>query len=200
MDTIIEQAHTIHSYNAFRDLAKQGMGKWLFRNQGEYRKYLKDNNIDYPRDLKEVRVSKPYNMDLEDIFTTAIKGPRGGTTKQPMLALPEMAKAIQDTSVYMDQFLKNPIWKSLLGIKAATQINKTVLSLMTQMRNITTASMFALANGHVGVGASVSDNFTMLWKELIGKTKDPKKLRSELSKFGYMLMNNQGVWHLILNE
>jgi len=29
---------------------------------------------------------------------------------------------------------------------------------------------------------------------------DPKKLRSELSKFGYMLMNDQGVWHLILNE
>ena len=28
----------------------------------------------------------------------------------------------------------------------------------------------------------------------------PKRLRSELSKFGYMLMNNQGVWHLILNE
>ena len=29
---------------------------------------------------------------------------------------------------------------------------------------------------------------------------NPKKLRSELSKFGYMLMDNQGVWHLILNE
>ena len=29
---------------------------------------------------------------------------------------------------------------------------------------------------------------------------NPKKLRSELSKFGYMLMNDQGVWHLILNE
>ena len=29
---------------------------------------------------------------------------------------------------------------------------------------------------------------------------NPKKLRSELFKFGYMLMNNQGVWHLILNE
>ncbi len=29
---------------------------------------------------------------------------------------------------------------------------------------------------------------------------NPKNLRTELSKFGYMLMNNQGVWHLILNE
>ena len=32
MDTIVEQAHTIHSYNAYRDLAKNGLGKWLFRN------------------------------------------------------------------------------------------------------------------------------------------------------------------------
>ena len=38
-------------------------------------------------------------------------------------------------------------------------MNKTVLSLMTQMRNITTAAMFATANGHVGSGASVADNF-----------------------------------------
>ena len=29
---------------------------------------------------------------------------------------------------------------------------------------------------------------------------NPKRLRSELSKFGYMLMNDQGVWHLIFNE
>ena len=29
---------------------------------------------------------------------------------------------------------------------------------------------------------------------------NPKRLRSELSKFGYMLMNDQGVWHLVINE
>ena len=28
MDTIVEQAHTIHSFNAYRDLAKAGRGKW----------------------------------------------------------------------------------------------------------------------------------------------------------------------------
>ena len=28
----------------------------------------------------------------------------------------------------------------------------------------------------------------------------PKNLRTELSRFGYRLVNNQGVWHLILNE
>ena len=67
-------------------------------------------------------------------------------------------------------------------MKASVQMNKTVLSLMTQMRNITTASLFALANGHVGVGASVADNFSMLFKELVGKTKNPKALRDLLDE------------------
>ena len=53
---------------------------------------------------------------------------------------------------------------------------------MTQMRNITTASMFAMANGHVGKGASVADNFEILWKELVGKTDDPQKLRKILDE------------------
>ena len=67
--------------------------------------------------------------------------------------------------------------KSALAIKAGIQMNKTVLSFMTQMRNITTAAMFATANGHVGKGASVADNFRILFDELTGQTKDPKKLR-----------------------
>ena len=179
MDTIIEQAHTIHSYNAYRDLAKNGLGKWLFKNNDEYFKYLKDNNISPKavRPLKEITVQKPYNMDLEEIFMTG-----KGKSKERMLALPEMSKAISDNSVMMDQLLKFPMMKSLLAIKAGTQVNKTVLSLMTQMRNITTASLFALANGHLGRGASVSDNFEMLWKEFVGKTKDPKKLRESLDE------------------
>ena len=40
--------------------------------------------------------------------------------------------------------------------------------------------MFALANGHGGKGASVADNFDILFKEFLGKTKDPKKLRDML--------------------
>ena len=83
-----------------------------------------------------------------------------------MVALPEMAKAISDNTILMDALLKLPFMKTMLMMKASVQMNKTVLSLMTQMRNITTASLFALANGHVGVGASVADNFEMLFKEL----------------------------------
>jgi len=72
--------------------------------------------------------------------------------------------------------------KSLLGIKATIQMNKTVLSIMTQMRNITTAAMFATANGHIGAGASVSDNFKYLFDDLIGKTKNPQQLQKLLKE------------------
>jgi len=53
-------------------------------------------------------------------------------------------------------------------------MNKTVLSLQTQMRNITTAVMFATANGHIGSGASVVDSYKMFLDDLLGDTKDPK--------------------------
>ena len=67
----------------------------------------------------------------------------------------------------MDQLLKLPFMKSALAIKAGIQMNKTVLS-NTQMRNITTAAMFATA-GHL-VGAS-GYNFRILFDDLIGKNK-----------------------------
>ena len=174
LNTLVEQAHTIHSYNAYRELANQGLGKWIFKNMDEYKKFITDNKIVSPRTLAEIKIKKPYNMDLEDIFKNA-----DGT---PMLAIPEMAKAISDQTLLVDIALKFPFWKAALAIKTGTQVNKTVLSIMTQMRNITTASMFAMANGHVGKGASVADNFEILWKELVGKTDDPQKLRKILDE------------------
>jgi len=82
----------------------------------------------------------------------------------------------------MDQLLKVPFMKSALAIKAGVQMNKTVLSVMTQMRNITTAAMFATANGHIGKGASVADNFRILFDDFTGKNKDPQKLKEVLQE------------------
>ena len=56
LDTLVEQAHTIHSFNAYRELARQGMGKWIFRNRNEYLDFVAKNNIVNPRTLKEIRI------------------------------------------------------------------------------------------------------------------------------------------------
>ena len=99
-----------------------------------------------------------------------------------MLTLPEIAKAMKDNTLIMDTLLKLLFMKSALAIKAGVQMNKTVLSLMTQMRNITTAAMFATANGHVGKGASIMDNFRILFDDFVGKNSDPKKLKELLEE------------------
>jgi len=173
MDTIVEMAHTVNSAKAYKEIAEFGMGNFIFRNRKEYIDFAKKNGIESPRDLVPIIVSKPYNLDLQKIFTVG---------KDKMLTLPEIAKAMKDNTLIMDQLLKLPFMKSALAIKAGIQMNKTVLSLMTQMRNITTAAMFATANGHVGSGASVADNFRILFDDLVGKTKDPKKLKEVLQE------------------
>ena len=174
MDTIAEQAYIVNNYNAYKEIADFGVGNFLFRNTDEFQNFLIKNNIAGSRVLTPIKLSKPYNIDFGNLF----KNPDG----TPLLTLPEMAKAMKDTTVFMDTILKLPLAKSLLGIKAAVQMNKTVLSLMTQMRNITTAAMFATANGHVGAGASVSDTFKYLFDDLIGKTKNPDELRKLLKE------------------
>jgi hypothetical protein len=173
MDTIVEMAHTANSAKAYKEIAQFGLGNFIFRNRREYYDWAKKNGIQSPRDLVPITVSKPYNLDLQKIFTVG---------KEQMLTLPEIAKAMKDNTLIMDTLLKLPFMKSLLAIKAGVQMNKTVLSLMTQMRNITTAAMFATANGHIGKGASVADNFRMLFDDITGKTKDPEVLRKALQE------------------
>jgi len=173
MDTIVEMAHTANSAKAYREIAEFGINKFIFPNRQAYLDFARKNGIQSPRDLVEINVSRPYNLDLNKIFKIG---------KQPMLTLPEIAKAMKDNTLIMDTLLKLPFMKSALAIKAGVQMNKTVLSLMTQMRNITTAAMFATANGHIGKGASVADNFRILFDDFTGKNKDPQKLKEVLEE------------------
>ena len=174
LNTVMEQAHTLHSWRAYKDLSRLGLNKWIWKNQDEYEKWALKNKITSRESVVPITVKKLYNADLEGIFRNA--------DGSEMVALPSMAKSISDNTVLMDTLLKIPFFKSMLAIKAGVQVNKTVLSLMTQMRNITTAAAFSMANGHMGAGASVADDFNMLFKELIGKTDDPKALRELLEE------------------
>jgi hypothetical protein len=125
MDTIAELAHSKATYNAYKELSDYGLGKLFFRTREDYLDFVKRNGIQNPKALVPVRIKNPNNLDLMDIFRN-----KDGTT---MLTLPELAKAMSDTTLLMDNLLKLPFMKSALAFKAATQMNKTVLSLMTQI-------------------------------------------------------------------
>ena len=174
LDTIVENAHVMNSYRSYKEMADFGMGNLFFANRLEYGKFIEKNNIINPRGLVPIKIKAGYHIDMQGLFKNA-----DGTM---METLPEISKAMSDTTLMMDTLLKLPTMKGLLAMKAAVQMNKTVLSLQTQMRNITTAAMFATANGHIGVGASVMDNFRMFTDDLLGKTKDPRALRKALKE------------------
>ena len=113
MDTIVEMAHTANSAKAYREIAEFGMNKFIFPNRQAYLDFARKNGIQSPRDLVEINVSRPYNLDLNKIFRTG---------KQPMLTLPEIAKAMKDNTLIMDTLLKLPFMKSALAIKAGVQM------------------------------------------------------------------------------
>jgi len=174
LDTVVENAHMINTHNAYKELAATQMNNLFFRNKEEYLDFVTKNNIKNFRDIVPIKVKAGYHIDMQDIFKN-----KDGTM---MMALPEISKAISDNTLIMDTLLKLPGMKMLLAGKAITQMNKTVLSLQTQMRNVTTAAMFATANGHVGAGASVMDSYRMFMDDLLGATKNPKEFARKLKE------------------
>lgn len=57
-------------------------------------------------------------------------------------------------------------YSGFLKLKGGTQYAKTVLSPITQLRNVTTASAFALAQGNVGRGASLGESMRIVYEGL----------------------------------
>ena len=83
----------------------------------------------------------------------------------------QVAEAMRGTPGKLDGAIQNGAYRAILQIKVATQFGKTVLSPATQVRNVTSASLFPLANGHIGGGASVTEAFKMTLDDIFGAGK-----------------------------
>ena len=70
-----------------------------------------------------------------------------------------------------DNWIQSSVYRNILQFKVATQFGKTVLSPVTQVRNVSSASMFPLANGHIGGRASVTDSIKMVVDDIFGAGK-----------------------------
>ena len=58
LDTIVEQAHSVSSANAYKELADIGLGKIFFRNNKEYGEFVVRNGIKNARELVPVKIKK----------------------------------------------------------------------------------------------------------------------------------------------
>ena len=74
---------------------------------------------------------------------------------QGLWATPELAAQLSGYNIF-DSFLKSKAYQNLIAFKAMVQSGKTLYSPSTQMRNLGSASLFALNAGHIGGDVSVT--------------------------------------------
>jgi hypothetical protein len=85
---------------------------------------------------------------------------------EKMYTSPELANIFQKTGTPLDGLTKIPVIRQMLQAKAGVQGMKTLYSPQTQVRNVTSASFFALWNGHVGKSASALDSMRSVFKDI----------------------------------
>ena len=87
----------------------------------------------------------------------------------------ENYRAFADTPGFLDNLNNNSLYATFLGLKGMSQIAKTVYSPITQIRNATTASFFALANGNIGNGRDLVNSVKIIMSEINQRVmgKDP---------------------------
>ena len=121
--------------------------------------------------------------------------PKLGIMKSDLLnkwASPEYVEAFAGIGGSLDKLVENAFYRFALQAKVGVQIGKTLYSPQTQVRNVTSASFFALMNGHIGGRASVTDAMQIVARDIFkagGNKIDEVEFNNYVEK-----MIRLGVW------
>ena len=181
IDTVQQQANLLAHLRMHRRLVDEGLkNNWIFKSQKDF--IQRGFQAEAAPALVPIRVSKnPMNVDLTDVYTYRTGK---GVSRANYLTTKEMAQAINGDTLITDYLLEIPFYKSFLAAKTSSQLTKTVLSLMTQMRNVETAAFFSFINGHMGKNASVVDAFKIAFQDVTGKGGvNPQIMRKKLEEY-----------------
>tara|TARA_R100000008_G_scaffold68991_1_gene46297 strand:+ start:1053 stop:5507 length:4455 start_codon:yes stop_codon:yes gene_type:complete len=117
------------------------------------------------------------------------------TNLQGLYTSPEMVQMFRGAENFLDKAVKTAIWRQMIQLKVGTQIGKTLYSPQTQVRNVTSASFFALWNGHVGGAASVADSMRMVIRDIFREGKNVRGGIDEVEFNKYVeKLVRLGVW------
>lgn len=137
---------------------------------------------------KEAYEALPKQLKDEYVQLTATKD--GGEdywgTASGMAVTPRMYKdltrfVVGDVGVMGNLALGT--YSNFLRAKGITQLTKTVFSPITQVRNVTSASMFAMAQGNVGSGANLFESMNIVL-DSIAKRGDKLDYYTKLQSLG----------------
>ena len=173
--TFMQVGKQVYAKNFFDRLADTGLESGLFFRSIDdaLAKGVSTNNLIQVSKESGRRFGQEFDSKL---FTSA--DDQGG-----LLTTPEIANAIRGVDQSFASLYDIPLYKALMSVKATGQIGKTVFSPMTQIRNVSTASFFALASGLIGGRVSLGDSFKLLADDLFpGKNVSAASLAKVLSK------------------
>ena len=179
LDTVTQQANLLAHIQVQKRLVEQGLKNgWIFKSPEDFAKL--GIQKDAARTLVPVQIAKNrMNVDVSDIWSY-----KAGKNRRPYYVTSEMAGALNGDQLVTDLLLKIPFYKTFLAGKVTSQLSKTVLSLMTQMRNVETAAFFSFINGHMGRNASVIDAFRIAFQDVTGKgTVNPTVMKKKLEEY-----------------
>ena len=145
-------------------MAGQGLKEgWLFTSRAAAR-----NTFVNPARIGHVpRMGNYLKTNLEGLYTS-----------------PEYQQMFMGLGSPFANLIKSAWYRHIIQGKAGVQIGKTLYSPTTQVRNVTSASMFALNAGHIGYRASVTDSMRMVIRDIFkeGKGIDEAAFNEQISK------------------
>ena len=145
-------------------IAGQGLKEgWLFTSRAAARSTFAN-----PARIGHVpRMGNYLKTNLEGLYTS-----------------PEYQQMFMGLGSPFSNLIKSAWYRHIIQGKAGVQIGKTLYSPTTQVRNVTSASMFALNAGHIGYRASVTDSMRMVIRDIFkeGKGIDEVAFNEQISK------------------
>ena len=164
IDTIADFATIVGRKDTFDDIARVGEDAgWIIRAGSE----SEANTLWRIKNGIRTPLEKIDGTGLNKLTSSRLFYDRSGK-KIDAFTTPEIARALQGEHLWSDFLLRSSVYKAFLTFKGASQLSKTVLSPTTQIRNVESAAMFAMANGHFGRGASLSDAMSIVFRDVLG--------------------------------
>ena len=143
---------------------------------------------------KTAAEAKPRFVNAQQIKATDLDRLGGmKSTLENLWTSPEIKQALLAQGSPLDNLARIPVFRQLLQFKVAVQAGKTLYSPQTQVRNVTSASFFALWNGHVGHNASVIDAMKMVLKDIFKAGKGGAIDEVEFTRYVEKMVR-LGVW------
>lgn len=166
MNTVIQNSKAIYNKKLYDELVNDGIkNKWLFTSPEQAALPVSKGGIAMKNASGRLQ---PIKRTKDQLFQSKMFGEETQIGKGAYYSTPEIVNAIEkniDVSVgLMDQ----PWYKALMTLKSGAQFSKTVLSPMTQIRNVTSAAMFATGNGLIGGRANILDSFKLIADDIAG--------------------------------